>query len=601
LFLLRAGKIGRYIPDGGCRIGRTEQGQPMGWPRLSLRGRLLVLTFVAFAPAVALLAWTEFQLRQARETEIRQLALRYGQLASLELVRIVGGIDSLLKATAHVPAVAAREPGACRAYLAAVVTDAPQLRAVTVLDGAARPQCASTAIVPSLSARNRALLAAPTTPGQGSLIVGVYQDGGQTGGAAAAALLPLLMPMRDADGRSAGTMVAYLDLAWLGARIKERTLGTGNSLTIADRDGIIIAREPFPKRFIGTRIPSAFDYIVHGDAPGTLPVISQDGTRRMLGYYPVNTPPVGIYLSAGISEPEAFRDIDATRRRNLAAMLVAGVATFALAWTIGQRFIQRPVQRLLASIEAWRRDDMAVRTGMRANSGELEAVGEAFDGLIDELARRQTAREHAEAQRNLLMEELRHRVKNTLTVVQAIAVQSLRGGGDLSDARASFTARLQALADAHDILIANSWEAAELTDVLVRTLRPFQEATRDRFAMSGPGLLLQPAAALSLGLAVHELATNAVKYGALAQDGGQVRIAWHTEGQGADSRFYLHWRERGGPPVAAPARTGFGSRLIRGALGGDMHGTVRMAFDPEGLDCRIEAPLRSVAAERAES
>ncbi len=564
--------------------------------RLSLQGRLLILTFVALAPAVALLGWTEYQLRHAREAEVRELASRYGLLASLELVRIVDGVGDLLMATAHVPAVAGREAGACEAYLAAVVTDAPQLRAAAVLDRAATAQCASTDAAPPLSADNRLLLTGPAVPGQGPLIVGTYQNAPVATGE----LLPLMMKLRDADGRSAGALVAYLDLAWLGARIKERTLGTGNSLTIADRNGTIIAREPFPERFVGTSIPAAFDSIVHANAPGTLPVISQDGTRRMLGYYPVNSPPVGIYLSAGISETEAFRDIDATRRRNFAVMLVAGVATFGLAWAIGQRFIQQPVQRLLDSIEAWRRDDLTVRTGMRAGSGELEAVGEAFDRLIEELALRQTAREQAEAQRKLVVEELRHRVKNTLTVVQAIASQSLRGG-DLAGARASFTARIQALADAHDILTANSWEAAELTDILRRTLRPFQDGAAERFVLSGPRLRLQPAAALSLGLAVHELATNAVKYGALSRDEGHVRIAWQVEDAGPDSRFRLHWSERGGPEAMAPARAGFGSRLIRSALGGETRGTVRMDFHAPGLDCHIEAPLESVAVELVES
>jgi two-component sensor histidine kinase len=455
--------------------------------------------------------------------------------------------------------------------------------------------------VPSLSARNQALLAEPTLPEQGSLIIGVYQNDGQNVGSAVAALLPFMMPLRDADGRSIGSIVAYLDLGWLEARVKERTLGTGSSLTIADRDSIIIAREPFPEHFIGTRIPSSFDYIVHGSEPGTLPVISQDGTRRMLGYYPVNTPPVGIYLSAGISEAEAFRDIDGTRRRNLAVMLIAGVAALGLAWMTGQRFIQRPVEHLLDSIEAWRRDDLAVRTGMQARSGELEAVGEAFDGLVEELMRRQTARAHAEAQRKILMEELQHRVKNTLAVVQAIAGQSLRGAADLSTARANFTARLRALADAHDILLANNWEAAELTDLLSRTMRPFHDDRTNRVVMSGPPLRLRPAAALSLVLAVHELATNAVKYGALSNDNGQVRIEWHVEGRDSESRFHLNWCERGGPAVAASARVGFGSRLIQGALSGEMHGNVRMAFDPDGLDCRFESPLESVTVERVDS
>jgi two-component sensor histidine kinase len=564
----------------------------MAWPRISLQGRLLILTFVALAPAVALLGWTELQARRARVLETRELALRYGQLASLELVRIVDGIGSLVLATSHAPPVAHLEPGACRAFLAAVVTDAPQLRELAAVDQAGTPRCASADQVPPLSASNIALLAASVPP-QGNLIVGTYQNAP----AEAGELLPLIMPTRDTGGRVSGALVAYLDLGWLGARIKERNLGKGNSLTIADRDGTIIAREPYPERFVGTSIPHAFDYLLHATAPGTLPVISQDGTPRMLGYYPITEPPVGVYVSAGISESEAFRDIDAAQRRALAVMFAAGVATCWLAWTIGQQFIQRPVMRLLASIEAWRQGDLAVRTGMQARTGELEAVGEAFDGLIAELSSRQAAQEHAEGQRRLLMEELRHRVKNTLTIVQAIAIQSLRGAADLASARDSLISRLRALADAHDILTANEWEAANLHDVVARTVRPFQDGGASRFVVQGLLVSLQPGAALSLGLALHELSTNAVKYGALSTNQGRVNITWSTDGAGPDERFHLDWTEQGGPPVAAPENSGFGSRLIQRALGGQLGGTVTLTFAQGGLRCHIEAPLRLVAVE----
>jgi len=562
--------------------------------RLSLRGRLLILTVIALSPAAAMLGWTEFQLRRDREAEIRQLALRYGQLTSLEMTRIVDGIGSLLLASAQDPAVAASQPGACDDYLGRVAHDAPEIGALAVFDGDGALLCANRRPAPPLSDGSRALLNKP--PAYKRVIVGLYQDDPVAGKA-----LPVLLPLPRPGGGPSGALVAYLDLAWLGARIQEGGIGTGNSVTIADRDGIIIAREPFPARFVGTRIPPAFDSVVHGVAPGTMPVISQDGTRRMLGYYPVNVPPLGIYVSTGISEVEAFRVIDATRQRNLIVVLVAGAAIFALSWFAGERFIRRPVNRLLDCIQAWRRGDLAVRTHMQARTGELEAVGEAFDRMLDELSLRQAAREAAEAQRQLLVDELTHRVKNTLALAQAIASQSLRGAGDIGAVREVFQSRLRALADAHDVLTANNWEAADLHDMLERTLRPYRDGLADRFALCGPRLRLQPRATLALGLAVHELATNAVKYGSLAAENGRVRLTWAVEGDGADARFVMDWIERGGPEIAAPARTGFGSRLIQSALGAELRGTARMQFAAEGLTCRVEAPLPAVAAAMAES
>jgi two-component sensor histidine kinase len=554
---------------------------------------LLILTVIALAPAVGLLGWTEFQLRQAREVEIRELAARYGQLASLELVRIVDGINSLLLAIAPVPAVADLTGDACDAYLARVVTDAPQLAALVSFDGNGTQRCASRTPAPVLSDANRTFLTA--VPEQQRLIVGLFQDGVDAGHP----VLPLIMPLHDVADSGSHALVAYLDLGWLGDRLRERALGAGNSLTISDRAGTIIAREPLPQRFIGTRIPPAFDRLIHATAPGTEHVISQDGTSRMLGYYPVTVPPVGIYLSAGVSEQEAFRDIDSTRARNFEIILLTGLATFALAWFIGQRFIQRPVNRLLACIAAWRHGDYAARTGMVGRSGELESVGEAFDQLIQELTVRQAASEHAEAQRQLLVDELTHRVKNTLTLVQAIAAQSLRGTGAVADARETFQLRLRALADAHDVLTSNNWEAADLRDVLERTLLPYRDGWPERFVMSGPDLLLQSRAALAVGLAVHELATNAAKYGALTAERGQVLIAWEIIGDAQKGRFHLSWIERGGPEVSLPLRTGFGSRLIQNAFSSELNGTVNIDYEPEGLTCMVDADLRAVAAEFA--
>jgi two-component sensor histidine kinase len=318
----------------------------------------------------------------------------------------------------------------------------------------------------------------------------------------------------------------------------------------------------------------------------------------VLGYYPVTVPPFGLYVSAGISEAEAFQTIDAARRRDRVIMALVGLLLVALVWAAGQRFIQRPVERLLACIAAWRRGDYAVRSGMIAESGELAAVGAAFDSLIGDLVLRQAASERAEAQRQLLVGELTHRVKNTLALVQAIAVQSLRGA-DMAAAREVFQSRLRALAEAHDVLTAHSWEAASLRDVLDRTLLPYRDGWPGRFALSGPALRLQPRAALAVALSVHELATNAVKYGALSVEGGQVRIVWRIDGDGTAARFRFVWTEAGGPPVTPPSRAGFGSRMIRTALGAELGGSAEMAFAPDGLVCSLDAPLATVAADLA--
>ncbi|WP_240540083.1 HWE histidine kinase domain-containing protein [Salinarimonas soli] len=204
-----------------------------------------------------------------------------------------------------------------------------------------------------------------------------------------------------------------------------------------------------------------------------------------------------------------------------------------------------------------------------------------------------TERKRAEEQRMLLIHELNHRVKNTLATVQAIAVQSLRGSESPQAARDTFTARLMALAAAHDVLTRESWEGADLVDVVAGAVAPHRAEDADRFEVAGPAVRLTPSMALSIAMALHELATNAAKYGALSSEGGRVVIAWAV----SDATLRLEWREHGGPPVVVPTRKGFGTRLIERGLAAELGGEVRLAYEPAGVACLMSVPLRPAEAE----
>jgi PAS domain S-box-containing protein len=198
------------------------------------------------------------------------------------------------------------------------------------------------------------------------------------------------------------------------------------------------------------------------------------------------------------------------------------------------------------------------------------------------------ARKQAEARQRLLVNELNHRVKNALATVQAIARQSLRGEEVSPAARERFMDRLMALARANDVLVAESWEGASLQAVAAQVATPYASgADAGRFAISGPPVHLSPNTATAMALALHELATNAAKYGALSRPEGRVELDWQT----GEAGFRLVWRERGGPPVATPTRMGFGSRLIQRGLTAELKGQVDMDYAPEGLVCTITAPL----------
>jgi two-component sensor histidine kinase len=205
----------------------------------------------------------------------------------------------------------------------------------------------------------------------------------------------------------------------------------------------------------------------------------------------------------------------------------------------------------------------------------------------DTLALEIEHRRRIERHQNLLLDELNHRVKNTLATVQAMAIQTLKGV-DIP-ARDAFIARLFALSSQHDLLTLDNWEGASFEGVVRRALRPWREEESARFVVEGPAVHLDPKRALALGMGFHELATNAGKYGALSTPDGQVRITWTLDPEGRVLK--LRWQEVGGPPVTAPGRKGFGLRLIEHGLGREVAGDVRMDFASEGLVCAWDMKL----------
>jgi PAS domain S-box-containing protein len=196
----------------------------------------------------------------------------------------------------------------------------------------------------------------------------------------------------------------------------------------------------------------------------------------------------------------------------------------------------------------------------------------------------------AEARQRLLINELNHRVKNSLSSVQAIVTQTLRQADSLEAARAAVDDRLMALARAHDLLSEESWRGAGVREVIARSLVG-QCAEASRLTIDGPDVELTPKTALALAMALHELCTNALKYGALSKQSGRIEVSWRLENREGAARLVLNWRETGGPAVAPPTRQGFGARLIEWGLAGELGGEAKLSFPAEGVACRIDVPL----------
>jgi two-component system CheB/CheR fusion protein len=207
-------------------------------------------------------------------------------------------------------------------------------------------------------------------------------------------------------------------------------------------------------------------------------------------------------------------------------------------------------------------------------------------------------RKHAEARRELLQHELNHRVKNTLANVQALAMETVRAAPTLDAFRETFLARLVCLSKTHTLLTRGEWEGAALRDVLEAELAPYRSEAHDRWTAKGAEIQLPPKLVLAFGMAFHELATNAAKYGAFSLPGGKVEVTWRNQSAGIGRRLHLSWVESGGPVVEKPAHKGFGSRLIAESLAFELGGDVRMDFEPAGLRCTFDVSLPSVEKDR---
>ncbi len=272
----------------------------------------------------------------------------------------------------------------------------------------------------------------------------------------------------------------------------------------------------------------------------------------------------------------------------------AGLYASALSTLVAAMTIMDPANPLFLSGPQWAGSLLfiVVTSGLAWLSAELRSAFARYRKLADQHASTNEDLRQAEAQQHLLNEELSHRLKNVLAVVQSVVSQTLRQATDLPSANVALSARLAALGNATAVLTANSWNSADMAAMISKVLGPHGDIGT-RINVNGPALTLDPRVALAFALALHELATNAAKYGALSNENGWIELTWSVERGGEVPHLRLRWQEIGGPPVVPPTRRGFGSTMIERSLKSYFRGEAKMQYHPAGLifeiDCELEA------------
>jgi PAS domain S-box-containing protein len=210
-----------------------------------------------------------------------------------------------------------------------------------------------------------------------------------------------------------------------------------------------------------------------------------------------------------------------------------------------------------------------------------------------------TERKEAEERQRRLIDELNHRVKNTLATVQSLAMQTSHGTDTLADFREAFEGRLIALSQAHDQLTRRHWQSADLRDIVASATTPYGGQSPGRIEIEGESITIAPRVALTLALALHELSTNAAKHGALSVPDGRIAVGWRVLPESPKPQLLIEWREHDGPPVSTPSRRGFGTRFVVGSIRTELKGTARLDFNADGLCCTMQIPLATAMAGEA--
>ena len=559
---------------------------------MSLTKRIVGLVVLALVPALAVQGYNEYALRAARAEAVRNDAMRAARGVAADLGQFGRGARQVLSILAGLPEIRGKDPRACTAYLATVVGQVPGSFFFGVVDADGRIRC-NTISSPagSYSVADRAY----------------FQEAMRTGGFALGDVVMGRVTHRptiqfaqaivddDGDGRPDGVVITSIDLSYLAARQATAGLPPDAALTVADRKGTILVRLPDHEAWAGKSLPPSLWKVLTDHRGGVADLPGLLGDTRITAVAAASPEDLdSLTVAVGLSPAAAFADIDAATRRGVVLIGLGAILAVMAALMAGRVFIRRPVRRLLAAASAWRAGELGARTGI-SGTGEFGQLGEAFDAMAASLQRHEgelrdeVARSHVLQERQTMMlHELNHRVRNTLTTVQSLARQTRRG----DDKGERLEGRILSLSKTHDLLSRDDWGGASLRTVLENELAPFRDDQDHRFGLEGTDIDLPPRYVLALGMTVHELTTNAAKYGALSTEAGRVDVTWTVvTGESGAKRLVMEWRESGGPSVQEPSKRGFGTRLITGGVSRELGGTVRLEFAAEGLRCSLDVPL----------
>jgi signal transduction histidine kinase len=388
-------------------------------PRISLTVRLIILVLIAVCPAIAIQAYNEYELRKAREADIRQQVVQITKQFGEEIGELREGARQLLLALAQLTPVKLHDDAACNELFATLESQYANYSLLAAADANGRIFCSSKPLAYTSVADQPFFKRAVTQDG---LAVGNYWADPASG----QRMIHFALKFDHNDGRTAGVVFAGLDLAWLSDHLKERGLSPTSSILIADREGNIVARLPNPAALVGKNMRKSHEAIMDGNKAGWEEAVGVDGITRIFGYVPPALPPRDFFLSAGQSKAEAFAAIDNATARGIGLIAVGLFAATIAAVVGGRRFLLEPINGLVRFATEWRNGNFDARVAVRQPVSEIGHLGATFNAMADALAARYAAQQRAEKELRELNATLETRVEErTIELANANRAKSM--------------------------------------------------------------------------------------------------------------------------------------------------------------------------------
>lgn len=579
---------------GQARIGlysKNGKSEPRG-KGVGLRCRMLLILVVAGIPGILIALFLTVERFSGESARTQITVERLAALGAAQHESVLARARVLLKVLVRTPALQQAASEDCRTYFNAWRDDFRVFTTLTLFDTKGQVICTTASEKQPVSDAIPAWFRKAMEDKEFTLSDYVVSRDGTPIIVAADAI-------RSQGGEVTGVAAIGISRSWLDDISASVNLPKGTTLTAVSQKGVIITH------FGGTQeegdgdapVPSSdvLRAATSAASAGTVLGTDASGATRIYGYR--KTGQRGLTIIAGRAQFFGFAEWrEALYHTLVAPLIVLFLALAAAAWA-SEALVVRHIRSLIATTDEIAEGHFEARSDVDYDQDELGELAAALDSMAETLEQEQAELQQELDSRKVIVREMQHRINNSLSLVQALARQTHRYSRTREEFISGFDARLQSLAASNDYLARHDWKDADLFDLLKVVLNVHRSGEEERLILDGPEVTLNPTAAMALSLTMHELATNAIKYGALTSPEGCIHITWSVGREANGFYLRLDWRETGGPVPDGPRRTGFGSRLIRMMIEGQLRGEFKEDYRREGYACTILLPSEAAVGE----